>query len=113
MTYEKSNDEITVREDDIDNGRKMALVDLDDGVWTPSFEIGVPGDGCAEVFEPWINNRLDMPDPYDDDAVAADDRIPEQEYPLMLEVADVTYDDDAREWVVDIDDDFDPRGGAK
>ena len=73
MTYEKSNDEITVREDDIDNGRKMALVDLDDGVWTPSFDIGVPGDGCAEVFEPWINNRLDMPDPYDDDAVAADE----------------------------------------
>lgn len=110
---------VTVREAEIppESGQQIEIVSFGhEPEWAPSFP-RIPDyyEGIEPVLEPWLVDRLDLPeDP--ESAVEIDDRVISVgdgvfESPTLDAeyAARVMFDADEKEWIVDINEALDPN----
>ena len=109
---------VTVREAEIPpgSGQQIEIVTFgSESEWVPSFHrIPDSYEGIEPVLEPWLVDRLDLPeDP--ESAVETDDRVISAgkegfESPILDAeyAARVLFDADKKEWIVDVNETLDP-----
>jgi len=110
---------VTVREAEIPpgSGQQIEIVAFGyESEWVPSFR-RIPDyyEGIESVLEPWLVDRLDLPeDP--ERAVETDDRVISVGDGLFASpildaeyAATVMFDADEKEWIVEINEDLEPN----